>query len=223
MEASEASPEVGTLTPRKEDIESIHDINTDPSEINNEPAPSESRVKHTWRFWVVFFSLCLISFISAIDATIVVTALPVITRSIGGESKYVWIANCFPLAATATQPFYGQISNIFGRRNPMLVSIALFALGSGIGGGATSVAMLIAGRTVQGLGSGGLFVLLDLITCDMVPLRERGKYLGIMLSTAAIGTTVGMIIPAPHNQACSGILRFITCLVSSNCSSIGNY
>ena len=92
MAALGASLEVGThLTPRKEDIESIHDINTDPSEINNEPAPSESRVKHTWRFWVVFFSLCLISFISAIDATIVVTALSVITRSIGGESKYVWL------------------------------------------------------------------------------------------------------------------------------------
>ena len=51
----------------------------------------------------------------------------------------------------------------------MMVSVALFALGSGIAGGSTSVAMLIAGRTVQGLGSGGIFVLVDLITCDLVP------------------------------------------------------
>ncbi|KAK4664221.1 uncharacterized protein QC763_0083730 [Podospora pseudopauciseta] len=76
----------------------------------------------------------------------------------------------------------------------MLVSIALFALGSGIAGGASSVAMLIAGRTVQGLGTGGLYVLSDIIICDMIPPRHRGPYLSAVLSTAAIGTTIGPII-----------------------------
>jgi EmrB/QacA subfamily drug resistance transporter len=154
----------------------------------------QKSAKHSWQFWLVFAALCLISFISAIDATIVTVALPTITRAIGGEDQYVWIANSFLFAATATQPLFGQISNIFGRRNPMLVSIVLFALGSGIAAGAHNVAMLIGGRAVQGLGSGGLFVLLDLIVCDLVPLRERGQYLGFMLSTAAIGTVVGPII-----------------------------
>ncbi|KAF2729059.1 MFS general substrate transporter [Polyplosphaeria fusca] len=152
------------------------------------------KTKHSWRFWLVFGALCFISFISAIDSTIVTVALPTVTRAIGGEKDYVWMANVFVFAATATQPLFGQVSNIFGRRWPMIISIALFALGSGITAGANGVAMFIAGRTVQGLGSGGLFVLLDLIVCDLVPLRQRGNYLGFMLSTAAVGTVIGPII-----------------------------
>ncbi|KAF2122852.1 major facilitator superfamily domain-containing protein [Lophiotrema nucula] len=164
-------------------------------EIEEQPrSEGQSQTKHSWTFWLVFAALCLISFISAIDSTIVTVALPTMTRALGGEKDYIWMANVFLFAATATQPFFGQISNIFGRRYPMLISIALFALGSGVTAGANNSAMFIAGRAVQGLGSGGLFVLLDLIVCDLVPLRERGKYLGFMLSTAAIGTVIGPII-----------------------------
>ena len=149
---------------------------------------------HSPRFWCLFAALCLISFISSIDATIVTTALSTITREIGGAEQYVWIANCFVFASTVPQPLFAQISNIFGRRNPMLFAVSLFALGSGIAAGAKDTSMLIGGRTVQGLGTGGIYVLLDVICCDLVPLRERGKYLGIMLSTAAVGTTVGPIM-----------------------------
>ncbi|KAL9036216.1 MAG: hypothetical protein Q9180_004426 [Flavoplaca navasiana] len=157
-------------------------------------ADGSPSVVRSLRFWCLFGSLCLISFISSIDATIITTALPTITREIGGEEQYVWIANSFVFASTAPQPLFAQISNIFGRRNPMLVAVSLFALGSGIAAGAPNTAMLIAGRTVQGLGTGGTYVLLDVVCCDLVPLRERGKYLGFMLSTAAIGTTIGPII-----------------------------
>ena len=69
----------------------------------------------------------------------------------------------------------------------------MFILGAGIAGGAKDVSMLIGGRTVQGLGSGGIFVLLDIITCDMVPFRERGQFLGLELSTGALGSTLGPI------------------------------
>jgi MFS family permease len=96
---------------------------------------------------------------------------------------------------------YAQLSNIFGRRNPMLIALTLFSLGSGIAGGATNVAMLIGGRTVQGLGSAGLFVLADLIVCDLVPVRERAKYMGIVISTGTIGTTLGPIIGGALAQA----------------------
>lgn len=98
------------------------------------------------------------------------------------------------LAQTVLQPLSAQLSNIYGRRWPMLTSIVVFALGSGIGGGATNVAMLIAGRTVQGLGSGGIFMLVDLIVCDLVSQRERGKYLGITLSTASLGSILGPVV-----------------------------
>ncbi|KAI9662177.1 MAG: hypothetical protein M1831_002873 [Alyxoria varia] len=157
--------------------------------------PEAKKSNRSWRFWTILLSLCLVAFISSVDATIVTTALPTIIREIGGvESQYVWIANSFVFASTAPQPLFAQISNIFGRRNPMLVAVSLFMLGSGVAAGARDVPMLIAGRTVQGLGTGGIYVLLDILICDLVPLRERGKYLSIVLSTAAIGVTVGPLI-----------------------------
>jgi len=85
--------------------------------------------KHTWRFWCVFLALCFTSFVCSMDVTIVVAALPTITREIGGEEKYIWIANSFIFSSTAPQPLFAQISNIFGRRNPFIFAIVLFALG----------------------------------------------------------------------------------------------
>ena len=149
---------------------------------------------HPLAFWVIISVLCLCTLVSSLDATIITTALPRISDAIGGQAQYVWIANSFVLASTVVQPLYAQLSNIFGRRNPMLIALALFSLGSGIAGGARNVATLIAGRSVQGLGSAGLFVLADLIVCDLVPVRERAKYMGIVISTGSIGTTLGPII-----------------------------
>jgi hypothetical protein len=115
-------------------------------------APAET-FNRSWTFWAIFVSLCLISFISALDATIVTIALPTIVRDVGGGSQYAWIANCFAIASTAPQPLFAQLANIFGRRNPMIVALVIFALGSGIAGGAHNAAMLIAGRSIQGIGT----------------------------------------------------------------------
>jgi EmrB/QacA subfamily drug resistance transporter len=150
--------------------------------------------KHSWRIWCVFIALCLLSFISAVDATIITTSLPIITHEIGGEELYVWIANSFLFASTVPQPLYGQIANIFGRKNPILLAIALFALGSALAGSAQNAAMLMAARTIQGIGSAGLYVLSDIIICDIIPPRHRASYLSAVLSMAAIGTTIGPII-----------------------------
>ena len=152
--------------------------------------------QRSWKFWLVFLSLCLLSFASALEGSIIATALPTISQSLSTDASpnYVWIANAFTLAQTVIQPPTAQVCNIFGRRKPLLVAIALFALGSGVAGGAYNVAMLITGRTIQGFGSGGIYMLVDLIVCDLVPLRDRGKYLGIVLSTAAVGAILGPVL-----------------------------
>ena len=72
--------------------------------------------------------------------------------------------------------------------------MALLVLGSGIAGGATSGDMLIAGRAIQGIGGGGINMLIDLIVCDLVPLRERPKYMGLIAVVFAIGTGMGPFI-----------------------------
>ncbi|BCR94023.1 uncharacterized protein AKAW2_11069A [Aspergillus luchuensis] len=150
--------------------------------------------KHSISFWLVFLSLCLLSFVSALDGAIISTALPKVTASLGGETDYIWIANSFTIVQTIVQPFLAQLCDIYGRRNPILISVALFLLGSGLAGGASTVGQLIGGRTVQGLGSGGIYILVDLIVCDLVPQRERGQYLGIVLSLAAVGAVLGPVL-----------------------------
>ena len=163
-------------------------------DIEKNPVEERHSSPRRWTIWCIFLALCLLSTISAIDATIVTTSLPTITRDIGGGQQYVWIANVFVFASTAPQPFYGQISNVFGRRNPILIAIALFALGSGVADASINPAMLISGRTIQGLGTGGLYVLSDIIICDIIPPSDRGPYLSAVISTAALGTTIGPVI-----------------------------
>lgn len=92
---------------------------------------------------------------------------------------------------TVFQPLQGQLANVFGRRWPMILSTAAFVLGSGICGGATSMGMLIAGRVVQGVGAGGINVLMEIIVCDLVPLRERGSYFALTFGCVGLGSALG--------------------------------
>ena len=72
--------------------------------------------------------------------------------------------------------------------------VALFTLGSGICGGATNGAMLIAGRAIQGMGSGGINMIVDVIVSDLVPLRERGNFMAIVLTVYFMGTSIGPFV-----------------------------
>ncbi|KAI0099756.1 major facilitator superfamily domain-containing protein [Nemania sp. FL0031] len=121
----------------------------------NPPLPSPTQGRHTLRFWGIFVALCLLAFISALDVAVITTALPDIIHSVGGGSQYVWIANSFVVASAVLQPLTGQLADALGRRGPIIASTVLFVLGSGISGGAHTATMLIAGRVVQGVGTGG--------------------------------------------------------------------
>lgn len=92
---------------------------------------------------------------------------------------------------TCFLPFYGQLAQVFGRRWPTMVAVAVFLLGSGISGGATSTAMLIAGRLVQGTGGAGITAMTQLIVSDLVSVRERGKYIGVVYAVFGLGTAIG--------------------------------
>ncbi|MCJ1333683.1 hypothetical protein MMC10_010383 [Thelotrema lepadinum] len=161
------------------------------------PTPYPPTQKKDLTFWLILLSLCFLGFAAALDNTIVFTALPTIVSSLSRDSppsEYVWIANAYALSSTVIQPFVAQACNVFGRKSPALLSVALFAVGGGIAGGASGMAMLIAGRTVQGLGAGGIFVLLELIVCDLLPQRERGKYVGVVLGSSAVGSLIGPLV-----------------------------
>ena len=103
-------------------------------------------------------------------------------------------ADPFNKLSTAFQPFFGQTANIFGRRWLIIAAVALFTLGSGIAGGAWDMPMLIAGRVVQGIGGGGIQTMIQLIICDLVPLRERGNILAVLFAAVTIGTSLGPFV-----------------------------
>ncbi|GJJ12614.1 hypothetical protein Clacol_006857 [Clathrus columnatus] len=151
----------------------------------SEPTPSKGI-----RFWMAIICIMLCTFLAAIDATAVATALPTIIATFQGE-QFVWIGSSFSLAAVASIPISGNLAISFGRRTVLLVLILIFALGSALCGGAQSMPMLIGGRTVQGIASGGILTVTEIILSDLVPLNERGIYQGFIGLTWAIASCIG--------------------------------
>ncbi|EED17387.1 efflux pump antibiotic resistance protein, putative [Talaromyces stipitatus ATCC 10500] len=151
----------------------------------------QSPGKKGFKFWAVIATLSIAGNLTALEATIVSTALPTIITELNGADKYIWVANAYLLSFTALQPIYGQLANVFGRRHPMLISTAFYILGSGICGGANNIEMLIAGRAIQGIGAAGLNVLIEIVVCDITPLRERGLYLGIVMGSILFSSGLG--------------------------------
>lgn len=86
------------------------------------------------------------------------------------------------------------MSNLFGRRRVALLIVSAYTLGSGIAGGADGAAMLIAGRAVQGAGSGGIAVVVSVIVSDLVPLRDRGYFQAVLAMTYGVGMAVGPVV-----------------------------
>lgn len=130
------------------------------------------------RFWLVFLSICSALFLSALELTAVSTVLPTIAHALH-TTEFVWVGSAYALASTAFLPMSGNVAQLFGRRPALLSCLGLFAAGSAICGAAQNMPMLVAGRTVQGLGGGGIQSLSAIILADMVTLQERGAYAGL--------------------------------------------
>jgi MFS family permease len=115
-------------------------------------------------------------FISALDQTIVATAIPTITHDLSSASGYVWIGGAYLLSNAASGPIWAKISDIFGRKPIILAANALFFLASILCAKATSMKMLIIGRTFQGVGCGGLGPLVIITISDLFSMRYVFSY-----------------------------------------------
>lgn len=120
--------------------------------------------------------------------------VPSMIEDLGSSQAYMWISNAYLLTSTAFTPLFGQSANIFGRRILTLLAILVFAIGSAVAGPAPTLGALIAGRAIQGIGAAGLNTMVEVIVCDLVPLRERGKYMGFIFSIYGVGTSIGPVI-----------------------------
>lgn len=115
-------------------------------------------VRKSFSFWAIIVGLGITMWLAALENSVITTAAPAILADIPMGDNWIWLTNAFFLASAAFQPLLGQLANLFGRRWTTLSVVALFMLGSGVCGGATNQAGLIAGRAVQGIGSGGILM-----------------------------------------------------------------
>jgi EmrB/QacA subfamily drug resistance transporter len=142
----------------------------------------------------VFIALMLGMFLAALDQTIVSVALPTIVGDLGGLSHLSWVVTSYLLASTVSTPIYGKLGDMYGRKPVFLVAILIFLAGSMLAGLSQSMAELIGFRALQGIGAGGLMVGAQAIIADIVPPRERGRYMGLIGSVFAVASVAGPLL-----------------------------
>ena len=142
----------------------------------------------------VFAALMLGMFLAALDQTIVSTALPTIVGDLGGLNHLSWVVTSYLLAATVSTPLYGKLGDMVGRKPVFLAAIVIFLGGSMLAGLSQSMGELIGFRALQGIGAGGLMVGAQAIIGDIVPPRERGRYMGVIGSVFAVASVAGPLL-----------------------------
>jgi EmrB/QacA subfamily drug resistance transporter len=143
---------------------------------------------------VVMGGLMVGMFLSALDQSIVGTALPRITSDLGGLDKLSWVVTAYLLTATASTPLWGKISDLYGRRLLFQIGIVTFLVGSLLAGFSANIEQLIAFRAVQGLGGGGLMALAMATIGDVIPPRERGRYQGYFAAVFGTSSVLGPVL-----------------------------
>ncbi|MBO0960248.1 MFS transporter [Neobacillus sp. MM2021_6] len=142
----------------------------------------------------VFWGLVITTLISALDANIMQTASPTIVKQLGGMELFAWIFVVYMLASTVTVPLYGKLSDMYGRKKLLMISVGLFTFGSILCGIANSMEMLIVYRGIQGLGAGGMVPLSMIIVGDLFTIEKRGKIQAVFSTIWAISSIVGPVL-----------------------------
>ncbi len=142
----------------------------------------------------VLFGLMAGMFLSALDQSVVGTAMRTIADDLNGLSAQAWVTTAYLITSTIATPIYGKLGDIFGRRYLFIIAISIFIVGSVICGFANSMYELAAFRAIQGVGAGGLFALALTILADIVPPRERARYQGMFLAVFGTSSVLGPLI-----------------------------
>jgi EmrB/QacA subfamily drug resistance transporter len=131
---------------------------------------------------------------SMISTSVIATALPTIVGELGGQDQLSWVASATLLTMTASTPLWGKLSDLFGRKLMFQTALLIFVLASVGAGLSQNIGQLIAARAFQGLGTGGLSALAQVIMGDVVSPRQRGRYAGYMGATFGVATVAGPLL-----------------------------
>lgn len=137
-------------------------------------------------------ALSVALFVSFIDQTGVSTTIPAVSAELDTGSATSWIGASFLIASTAFQLINGRLSDIFGRKNCLLLCLALIALGDTLAGFAKTKEQLFAFRAIAGVGGGGINSIVMIIVSDITTLENRGKYQGVFISARHVSSLPGM-------------------------------
>ncbi|MFL5755751.1 MAG: MDR family MFS transporter, partial [Chloroflexota bacterium] len=130
-------------------------------------------------------------FLGALDQTVVGTALPKIVTDLGGNELYTWVVTIYLLTSTITVPFYGKLSDLYGRKPLLMGGITIFLIGSALSGLSQEMWQLILFRGIQGVGAGALFPISLAIIGDLFTPAERGRYQGLFGAVFGISFLIG--------------------------------
>jgi EmrB/QacA subfamily drug resistance transporter len=142
----------------------------------------------------IMIGVMMAMMLAALDQTIVAPALPIMGASLGDSEFLSWIISAYLVTGTAVTPLYGKLSDIHGRRPALFLSLGVFLFGSVVCAIAPSMAAIIVGRAIQGLGGGGLLALAQTIVADIAAPRERARYVVYFSVVWATSSVAGPIV-----------------------------
>ncbi|KAJ3745047.1 MFS general substrate transporter [Lentinula detonsa] len=172
------------------------------TEPSNQPKPQTKKLELTdqtnllpvKQVVVIFLALSLCALVTSLDSLIVSASLSTVSAVFNAGSVSSWVPSAYLLTSTGFQPLYGRLSDIFGRKSTLCFAMTVYFVGNLAAGFSNSIIQLIVCRGIAGAGGGGISSMLQIMISDIVPLRERGKYVGISAGVIALGYAIGPVI-----------------------------